>query len=134
MKLPLQMQHEVAGHDAAVGLRTRLSVYHIAYVAEIMENIEAVKHNQNVSLHKTVGDARVPHIIGLVQIPLRITPAGIDIEVCIDREVGWQFEVSRQRIDHVPCPEGYETLLSAGEAFPVHVGFSCQLDALMRIR
>ena len=86
------MEHEISRHHTGVCLRASLSIDGVVDVAEVVQDVETVGHQQKITLKHAVGKTSVPHVVVLVERWFCISSPYINIEVSVDREVSRKFD------------------------------------------
>jgi len=80
--------HDVAGQGVAVGLGAALGVEDLGDIAELIEDVKAVKHKDKSVLGHALCDAGVPHeVVG-------VRTAGGVSAMAVHGEVGGYFKIA----------------------------------------
>lgn len=91
IEFPLNVEENVAWQHVDICFRAGLSVHPVCYVAEAVEDVEAVDYECQSGSWQSVAYARVPHEIVGIQLAGRVAPAGKDGEVGRNLKVCRQF-------------------------------------------
>ncbi len=88
IEAPLEVEHEVARQHGAYGLGACLCVHCVADVAEIVEHVIAVEHQQQLTFKRRVCESCVPDEVVGVQSRIGVAASvehgeiGRNLEVC----------------------------------------------------
>ncbi len=67
VEFPLDVEHEVAGDYSCVSFSAGLGIDGVVDVAQVVEDVEAVKHPKQVALQHRICHSGIPNIVVLIQ-------------------------------------------------------------------
>lgn len=114
VEFPLQMDHEVARECVGIGLGACLGVDGVKDVAQVVQQVVSVCHDQHVQFVDGICDARVPHKIVFVERRVGVSPPRVHVEVGLNAKIGGEGEDALDSVVVIPCAEVGESLLTAG--------------------
>lgn len=103
VEAPLEVEHEIARQHGAYGFGACLGVHCVADVAEIVEHVIAVEHQQQLTFKCRISKSGVPNkVVGVqgcvgVAAPVEHSKIGGNLEVC--RQIVEQGNAGAER----PC-------------------------------
>ena len=87
---PCQSHHAIAGDDVVEGLGHALGIDVVARVAELAEDVEGIKLQEEIALEESLCQSGIPQEFVGVHVRRRVTPS------LIHRQVGGELHVPRQ--------------------------------------
>lgn len=127
------VEHEIGRNNVGVDFGASLAVECARDVAQVVENVEAIEREGEMSVKDGALDVGIPHKVVSVEVAIAVAASGKDGEVGVEAELCRQWDACGDTIMIVPSGESNEVGAVASEVIVAHFGFCAKFPAVARI-